>query len=120
MLKRSSVGKSQLKSMTAKVTVKDGRHRIHGAAWGRPVARVEVKVDDGPWKPATIDPAPDRFAWKFWHVDWNPAPAGEHTITSRAIDTAGTVQPAMDDPAIAAKKTYWEANGQITRRVLIG
>jgi DMSO/TMAO reductase YedYZ molybdopterin-dependent catalytic subunit len=120
VLKRSSVGKSQLKSMTAKVTVKDGRHRIHGAAWGGPVARVEVKVDDGPWKPATIDPAPDRFAWKFWHVDWSPVPAGEHTITSRSIDTAGTVQPAMDDPAVAAKKTYWEANGQITRRVRIG
>jgi hypothetical protein len=29
------------------------------------------------------------------------------------------VQPAMDDPIIANKKTYWESNGQITRHVHI-
>jgi hypothetical protein len=44
---------------------------------------------------------------------------GEHSITSRAIDAAGNVQPAMDDPIIANKKTYWESNGQITRKVRI-
>jgi hypothetical protein len=26
---------------------------------------------------------------------------------------------AMTDPAIATKRTYWESNGQITRRVQI-
>ena len=46
--------------------------------------------------------------------------AGEHTVTSRATDTAGNVQPAPNDPAIANKRTYWESNGQITRRVQIG
>ena len=44
---------------------------------------------------------------------------GEHTITSRAIDTAGQVQPAMDDPIIAKKHTYWESNGQVTRRIQV-
>ena len=34
-----------------------------------------------------------------------------------AIDKAGNVQPAMDDPRIAKKHTYWEANGQITRTI---
>ena len=47
-----------------------------------------------------------------------PAP-GEHTVTSRATDTSGQVQPAMDDPWITKKHTYWESNGQITRRVSI-
>jgi hypothetical protein len=42
-----------------------------------------------------------------------------HTVTSRAIDTEGHLQPAMDDPQIANKRTYWESNGQITRRVRI-
>ena len=45
--------------------------------------------------------------------------SGEHTITSRAIDTSGRVQPAADDPVIANKLTYWESNGQITRHVNI-
>jgi hypothetical protein len=105
--------------MTARVMMKDGRHRIHGAAWGAPVARVEVKIDNGPWMPATIEGAADGFAWRFWHLDWHPAPAGDHTITSRAIDTSGNVQPAMTDPMIAGKRTYWEANGQITRKIRI-
>jgi hypothetical protein len=28
-------------------------------------------------------------------------------------------KPAMDDPWIAKKKTYWESNGQVTRRIKI-
>jgi hypothetical protein len=46
--------------------------------------------------------------------------AGEHTVRSRAYDTAGNVQPAPDDRFLASRRTYWEANGQITRRVRIG
>ncbi len=119
-LVRTSVGKSLLKSIAAKVTTKDGAHRVYGAAWGAPVARVEVKVDDEPWAAAVIDQgAEHEFAWKFWHFDWKRAASGEHRLTSRAIDTAGSVQPAMDDWRIANKKTYWEANGQITRRIRI-
>ena len=44
---------------------------------------------------------------------------GEHTITSRAVDAQGNVQPAMDDPRIAKKKTYWESKGQIARQIRI-
>jgi len=45
--------------------------------------------------------------------------AGEHAIRSRAFDMKGNMQPAPDDPFLASKTTYWESNGQITRRVLI-
>jgi len=114
------VGPALLKSVTAKVTMKDGKHRIYGAAWGKPIQRVEVRIDDGPSRAATIDRGQEHeFAWKFWHLDWEDATAGEHTITSRAIDRAGHVQPAMSDPVIANKRTYWESNGQITRRIRI-
>ena len=44
---------------------------------------------------------------------------GEHSITSRAVDTVGHLQPSMSDPDIANKKTYWESNGQVTRRIQI-
>jgi DMSO/TMAO reductase YedYZ molybdopterin-dependent catalytic subunit len=117
----SSVGRSLLKSAPAKVTVKDGKYRIIGAAWGAPVERVEVRVDDGPWQAATIDRSEEaEFAWRMWSLDWDEPSAGEHAITSRAIDTSGQVQPPMDDPRIANKHTYWESNGQITRRIRIG
>ncbi len=116
----TSVGRALLKSAPARVTQKDKSYRITGAAWGAPIGKVEVKIDDGQWQPATIDQSDEaEFAWKIWHLDWdNPAP-GEHTVTSRATDVSGQVQPAMDDPWIAKKKTYWESNGQVTRRINI-
>jgi hypothetical protein len=114
----TSVGRALLKSVPAKVTRKDGQYRIVGAAWGAPIQRVEVQIDGGPWMPATIDRREEaEFAWKIWSLDWQNPPTGEHSITSRAIDTAGNIQPAMDDPRIAMKRTYWESNGQVTRRV---
>jgi len=116
----TSVGRALLKSAPARVTRKDGRYRIVGAAWGAPIARVEVQVDGGPWRPATIDRSEQgKFAWSFWSIDWPNATPGEHTITSRAVDIHGTVQPAMDDPRIAKKKTYWESNGQVSRRIQV-
>jgi DMSO/TMAO reductase YedYZ molybdopterin-dependent catalytic subunit len=122
--RETSVGRALLKSAPAKVARTDGdgdrEYRIFGAAWGGPIAGVEVRVDDGTWMPATItEGAGADFAWKFWAVEWGSPAPGEHAITSRAIDTAGNVQPAMDDPRIATKQTIGESNGQITRRILI-
>ena len=120
MWTETSVGRALLKSAPAKVTRTGDQYRIVGAAWGAPIAQVEVQIDNGPWLPATIDEGEDaEFAWKLWSLDWmNPA-TGEHAITSRATDMNGQVQPAQDDPWIAGKHTYWESNGQITRRVRI-
>jgi DMSO/TMAO reductase YedYZ molybdopterin-dependent catalytic subunit len=116
----TSVGRGLLKSVPAKVTRVDGQYQIVGAAWGAPIARVEVRIDNGPWLPATIDHSDEaEFAWKTWSLAWaNPSP-GEHTITSRAIDNVGQIQPAMGDPVIASKHTYWESNGQVTRKIRI-
>jgi len=114
----TSVGRALLKSAPAKVTREAGQYRIVGAAWGAPIASVEVRIDAGPWLPATIDEGEDaEFAWKLWSLEWANAAAGEHAITSRAIDTQGNIQPAQDDPWITGKHTYWESNGQVTRRV---
>jgi DMSO/TMAO reductase YedYZ molybdopterin-dependent catalytic subunit len=116
----TSVGRALLKSVPAKVTRKDGAYRIVGAAWGAPIARVEVQIDGGSWVPAMIDRSEGaEFAWKIWSLDWKSPSAGEHAVASRAIDTQGNIQPAPDDPRIAKKRTYWESNGQVTRRVRI-
>jgi DMSO/TMAO reductase YedYZ molybdopterin-dependent catalytic subunit len=115
------VGHARLKSAPARVTRLDGQHRIVGAAWGAPIAEVEVRIDDGPWLAATIEGQDDdQHTWEFWTLDWDQPTAGEHTITSRAIDVDGNIQPAMDDPFIANKLTFWESNGQVTRRVNTG
>ena len=115
----TSVGRGLLKSAPARVVRNGNRHSILGMAWGpTPISAVEVKIDGGPWTKAVLAEADPKspFAWRFWRLDWSASP-GDHTITSRATDTAGRVQPAMDDPLIANKKTYWESNGQLQRKV---
>jgi hypothetical protein len=57
--------------------------------------------------------------WVFWHYEWKGAAAGEHTLTSRATDAKGNVQPAADDEFVTLKKTYWEANQQAVRKIKI-
>jgi DMSO/TMAO reductase YedYZ molybdopterin-dependent catalytic subunit len=116
----TSVTHDRLKSAPAKVTRTGDRFSIMGAAWGAPIASVEVRIDDGPWQPATLaEGQRAQFAWAFWTFGWGTPAPGEHTVTSRAIDVDGAVQPAPDDPFLAGKTTFWESTGQITRRVRI-
>lgn len=116
----TSVGRWNLKSAPARVTRAGSDYRVVGAAWGGQIDEVEVKVDDGEWQPATIDRTDTAdYAWTLWWYDWPDVAAGQHTVTSRATDARGNVQPAMDDPMIANKHTYWESNGQVTRQIMI-
>jgi DMSO/TMAO reductase YedYZ molybdopterin-dependent catalytic subunit len=121
----ATVSHTRLKSAPAKVTRRGSRYAIMGAAWGAPIAAVNVRIDNGPWAAAKLDDSPSRtnesrsHAWRFWTFDWGTPAPGEHRITSRAFDVDGNIQPAPDDPFLASRRTFWEANGHITRRVLI-
>jgi DMSO/TMAO reductase YedYZ molybdopterin-dependent catalytic subunit len=116
----TSVRHDRLKSAPAKVVRSGDSYVIHGAAWGAPISAVEVRIDDGGWQPATLTEGDgSEFAWTFWTFDWGTPAPGEYAITSRAIDASSTVQPAPDDPFLAGKTTFYESNGQITRRVAI-
>ncbi len=121
----TSVARDRLKSAPAKVTRRDGHYAVFGAAWGAPIARVEVRIDQGRWQAASLvrrsskGHGPRDFAWTFWRFPWGRPSAGAHTVTSRAIDSDGNIQPAPDDPFLAGKVTYWESNGQITRHVTV-
>jgi DMSO/TMAO reductase YedYZ molybdopterin-dependent catalytic subunit len=117
----SSVTHMNLKSFIARVT-KDGTNfKALGVILndGSPIKSVEVKVDDGPWQMATIDPATtkDRFAWKFFNYSWSGTTAGEHTIVSRVTDAAGHVQPTEKD--LENKKSFLEHNAQAPRTMMV-
>jgi DMSO/TMAO reductase YedYZ molybdopterin-dependent catalytic subunit len=116
----TSVGRSRVKSAPARVTTGESGHTITGAAWGAPIAGVDVRIDDGEWQSATIvEGEGSEHAWVFWSFDWTDAAAGEHAIASRATAVDGSVQPTPDDEFLASKRTFWESNGQITRTVMI-
>ena len=118
--KESAVTRMRLKSFIARVTTDGIRHQVFGVVLhdGTPLRSVEVKVDDGPWQPATLDPATsETFSWKFFTYDWNGATPGEHALTSRAIDVNGTVQPTAQE--LEVKQTFLESNAQLPRTVRI-
>ena len=118
--KETAITKMRLKSYIARVTRAGSRHRIFGVILhdGTPIQSVEVKVDDGPWQPATLDSATsETYSWKFFNFDWSDATPGEHTITSRAADTSGYMQPTAED--LEVKQTFLEQNNQHPRTVMI-
>ena len=121
----STVRHDRLKSAPAKVVRRDSHYVVLGAAWGAPIAAVQVRIDTGPWLPARlIGPVAHNrnrrgLAWRFWTFGWGMPATGQHMVTSRAFDADGNVQPAPDDPFLASKVTFWESNGHITRQVLI-
>jgi DMSO/TMAO reductase YedYZ molybdopterin-dependent catalytic subunit len=121
--RETEVTTMNVKSIVARVSrLKDGTIRAMGAAWtdGTPLKTVELQVDGGAWAPVTLDRRnQSKYCWTFWTYDWrNPSP-GEHTLVSRASDTNGNVQPSAEDPRIKLKKTYWEANQQVVRKIKV-
>jgi DMSO/TMAO reductase YedYZ molybdopterin-dependent catalytic subunit len=111
----TSVNRMRLKSAIARITRTGDRLKAVGFALtdGTPLKAVEVKVDDGPWKPATMWKDNTPYSWKLFTFEWTGAAPGDHTIVSRAIDARGEVQLAQDN---ATKKTRWENNGQVARK----
>ena len=119
--KETAITKMRLKSFIARVTQAGNRHRVFGVILhdGTPIRSVEVKVDDGPWQPATLDPTTsETYSWKFFNFGWNGATPGEHTITSRVTDANGNVQPTAEELG-EVKKTFLERNAQLARTVMI-
>jgi DMSO/TMAO reductase YedYZ molybdopterin-dependent catalytic subunit len=121
----TAITKMRLKSFIARVTRESAdrsRHNVFGVVLhdGTPIRSVEVRVDDGPWQPATLDPATasEKYGWKFFNYTWRNATPGEHTVTSRATDANGNVQPTTED-LDADKLTFLEQNAQLPRTLVI-
>ena len=114
-----SVTKMQLKSSIIRVTRKGSDYTITGFVLndGTPIRSVEVKVDDGPWRKAEIDPKATRYSWKLFSYDWSKPSRGEHTLVSRVTDINGQVQAKPDQ--MPEKPSRWENYAQFPRTVKI-
>ena len=110
----------QVKSFLARVTRSGNGYTILGVVLndGTPIKSVEVRVDDGPWRPAVLDPSTrGKYSWKLFTYAWNDATPGEHTLVSRVTDANGVVQPTLEE--LANKKTFLEDNSQYPRKIMI-
>jgi DMSO/TMAO reductase YedYZ molybdopterin-dependent catalytic subunit len=118
--KETGITHMRPKSFIARVTKDGSRYKVLGVALndGSPLKVVEVKIDEGPWQAATMDPTTkDRFGWKFFTYAWNGATPGAHTLVSRVTDAGGTVQPTEQE--LETKKSFLEHNAQSPRKVMI-
>ena len=66
---------------------------IGGLAWAprAGVAKVEVQIDEEPWRMAEVVPGGTGDTWVQWRTKWN-AQVGKHRIAVRVTDTKGVVQ----------------------------
>ncbi|MCU1361811.1 MAG: putative rane-bound oxidoreductase [Ilumatobacteraceae bacterium] len=73
--------------------LKAGPVPIAGIAWAqhRGIAKVEVRIDDGPWNEATLATDVTDDTWRQWLYQWD-ATSGDHTIQVRATDNDGQTQ----------------------------
>ncbi|WJV50362.1 molybdopterin-dependent oxidoreductase [Streptomyces flavofungini] len=74
---------------------KAGTVMVAGVAWAqhRGIDKVEVRVDDGPWRAADLAAEDTRDTWRQWSFPWRATPGG-HTLTVRATDRTGAIQTA--------------------------
>jgi len=114
----NSVTKIQLKSAITRVTRMGGTHKISGFVLndGTPLRSVEVKIDNGQWQRAELDPRATQYSWKLFSMDWN-ASSGDHTMVSRVTDINGNVQVTADE--MPEKVSRWENYAQFPRTITI-
>jgi len=108
--------KTQSRIDTPRSRASAGTVTVAGVAWAqhRGVARVEVRVDGGPWQEATLAEAVSDDTWRQWSWRWEATP-GEHELAVRATDATGAVQPEERSPAAPDGATGWH-----TVRVEVG
>jgi DMSO/TMAO reductase YedYZ molybdopterin-dependent catalytic subunit len=91
-------------------TVTGGTVTVAGIAWAQHtgIAAVEVRVDSGPWQPATLSAEISIDTWRMWHLDL-VLPEGDHTVESRATDKGGHTQTDRRVGVIPDGATGWPA-----------
>lgn len=90
--------------------LKAGENVIGGVAWaqGRGIAKVEVRIDEGPWQEATLGPDANVDYWRQWYFPWK-ATAGRHELTVRATDLTGAVQTDKRAEPFPRGATGWHS-----------
>jgi DMSO/TMAO reductase YedYZ molybdopterin-dependent catalytic subunit len=102
--------KTQSRIDTPTGAINAGRVTIGGVAWAqhRGIAKVEVRVDNGDWQPATLAAVPSIDTWRQWTLVWEAAP-GKHRLTVRATDNGGQTQQEEPSPPDPDGATGWHS-----------
>ena len=90
--------------------LKAGPVTVAGVAWAphRGISAVEVNVDNGPWRTATLAASDGHDTWRQWTWAWDPAP-GLHTLQARATDGTGATQTPERAGVFPSGATGWDS-----------
>ncbi|MFE7458706.1 molybdopterin-dependent oxidoreductase [Streptomyces sp. NPDC057554] len=87
-----------------------GTVMVAGVAWAqhRGIDKVEIRVDDGPWRPAQLAERTSIDTWRQWSYPWKATPGG-HTLTVRATDGTGEVQTEKRTKTVPDGASGWHS-----------
>lgn len=106
---------SRVDTPRAGAGVPSGPVTVAGVAWAQHtgIAAVEVRVDDGAWRAATLAETVGPDTWRQWSYAWDATP-GEHRLTVRATDADGRTQTSDVAPPAPDGASGWH---EVTVRV---
>ncbi len=70
-----------------------GKVVVSGIAWAQHtgVAKVEIRVDQGPWQETVLSAETSKDTWRMWWTEVDVVP-GQHEVAVRATDQSGYAQ----------------------------
>ncbi|NNG35586.1 molybdopterin-dependent oxidoreductase [Nakamurella aerolata] len=103
---------SRMDIPTGDQPVSAGQVRVGGVAWAQHtgIARVQVQIDDGPWRDAEVSRPVSVDTWVQWVYNWDAAP-GHYTLRCRAIDRKGAAQIGEDSSTVPDGATGYHQLG---------
>ncbi len=87
-----------------------GPQFIAGVAWAQTkgIAKVEVKVDDGPWQEAELADELTDETWRQWRIGWDAQP-GSPRLLCRATDGDGVLMPEERTEPLPDGASGWQS-----------
>ncbi|WP_370444750.1 hypothetical protein [Amycolatopsis sp. CA-128772] len=93
-----------------------GKVRVAGIAWAQHtgIAKVEVRLDNGPWREAVLSHEVNVNTGRMWWLGFDVAPGG-HQVVCRATGKSGYVQPETRAGTVPGGATGWDSLAFTTR-----
>jgi DMSO/TMAO reductase YedYZ molybdopterin-dependent catalytic subunit len=90
--------------------VSAGKVRLAGTAWAQHtgIAKVEVRLDQGPWQPAVLSAEVSKDTWRMWWIELD-VPQGTHQASVRATDQDGYTQTENRADPVPDGATGWHS-----------
>ncbi|WP_102194283.1 molybdopterin-dependent oxidoreductase [Microbacterium aurantiacum] len=100
---------SRLDTPSIGQAVPAGTIPLAGVAWAQSVGieRVEVRIDDGEWVPATMSTPINDDTWVQWFMEWDATP-GTHYVAVRAVNKNGDLQIEERAPIAPNGSSGWQ------------